>query len=95
MPSHNLAPRAVSRTELNMGHLNTAIHADQSRIAFIIMACAAVIWATSIFAYQDARIARAIAEERSVAAQVESDRAAAQEHVREQERATFERLGIY
>lgn len=78
-----------------MGHLNTAIHADQSRIAFIIMACVAAIWATSIFAYQDARIARAIAEERSVAAQVESDRAAAQEHVREQERATFERLGIY
>lgn len=78
-----------------MGYLNTAIHADQSRIAFIVIACAAVIWATSIFAYQDARIARAIAEERSVAAQVESDRAAAQERVREEERATFERLGIY
>lgn len=78
-----------------MGHLNTAIHADQNRIAFIVMACAAAIWAASIFAYQDARIARAIAEERSVAVQAENDRAAAQERVREQERATFERLGIY
>ncbi len=84
----------MSRTELNMEHFNTSIRADQGRVALVIIVCAAVIWASSIIAYQGARIERAIAEEREVAARVESDRAAAQEQVRAEERATFERLGI-